>query len=133
MTGGPWFSFNYLQFSEEGLYTIRFFEENIEEYKEALLDIQVIETTNGFEISPLSDLKIYPNPFDNQLIIKANPNLQGGSVQFSNSLGQSVLQKKLERSVNNIKIDTSELCIGVYFVTLFDSQFSKITTFKIVK
>ena len=133
MTGGPWFSFNYLQFSEEGLYTIRFFEENIEEYKEALLDIQVIETTNGFEISPLSDLKIYPNPFDNQLIIKANPNLQGGSVQFSNSLGQSVLQKKLERSVNNIKIDTSELCLGVYFVTLFDSQFSKITTFKIVK
>jgi hypothetical protein len=82
MTGGPWFSFNYLQFSEEGLYTIRFFEENIEKYKEALLDIQVIETTNGFKISPLSDLKIYPNPFDNQLIIKANPNCKGVVFNF---------------------------------------------------
>jgi len=133
MTGGPWFNFNYLQFNEEGLYTIRFFEENIGQYKDGLLDLEVIETANGLMIFPFSELEVYPNPFDDEIVITSKKGLNGIRVIFSNSLGQKVFENNISNSINKIKIDTRELNLGVYFVTVIDSQFSKITTYKLVK
>ena len=133
MTGGGWFNFNHLKFSKEGFYTIRFFEESLTKYKESILNINVVETANGLSIVPISELKVYPNPFDNEVIIKSKQGLKDCRVKFSNSLGQTVLQKNFVNSVDKIKIDTSDLSLGVYFVSIIDPQFSKITTFKIVK
>jgi hypothetical protein len=133
MTGGPWFNFNFLHFSEEGFYTIRFFEESLTKYKESILNINVVETVNGLKILPLSELKVYPNPFDDEVVVRSNMYLKGFRVLFSNYLGQTVLQKNVAISTNKIKIDTSDLGLGVYFMTLTDSHSLKTTTFKLVK
>ena len=133
MTGGPWFNFNHLKFSEVGFYTIRFFEESLTKYKESILNINVVETVNGSSILPLSELKVYPNPFGDEVVITSTHDLKGFILQLSNSLGQTVLQKNVSNSLNKIRIDTSKLGLGVYFVTLTDSQHLKVNTFKIVK
>ena len=133
MTGGPWFNFNYLQFSEVGFYTIRFFEESLTTYKESLMNIQVVETVNGLITTPLSHLTVYPNPFDNQLVIENSKELKGLRILFSNSLGQTVLERNIANSLNKVKINTSELSEGVYFVTLAYPEILKTITFKIVK
>mgnify|MGYP001164110073 CR=1 FL=1 len=133
MTGGPWFNFNYIQFSEEGFYTIRFFEESLTSYKESLMNVQVVETVSGLITIPLSHLRVYPNPFDDQVVIENKNGLKGLKLLFSNSLGQNVLERNIANSSNKVKINTSELSDGVYFVTLSDQEALKVTTFKIVK
>lgn len=133
MTGGGWFNFNHLKFSEDGFYTIRFFEGSSINYKESFLNINVVEAANGLMTLPLSELQVYPNPFDDEVVVKSTQGLKDCRVSFFNYLGQTVLQKNVVNSVDKIIIETSELSFGLYFVKIIDSQFSKTTVFKIVK
>ena len=63
------------------------------------------------------DLKLYPNPVDEELNLLSNEPLNGAQVVIFNSLGQvSRVTSQIEG--NQIRIGTSELASGLYILTL---------------
>jgi hypothetical protein len=77
-----------------------------------------------------SDLKIYPNPVNDKLVITSNNfELQNFELQISNALGQTIYNLA---NLNNLnEIDLSHLSKGIYFVKIQNAQQQK--TFKILK
>lgn len=118
MTGIKWFDFNHLKFSEEGIYTIRFHEENPNRYKEEFIEVEVVSTSTGLKVISWNNLKIYPNPIENELIISSDRNLKGNVVTIINSMGQQLFKKEIYSSKKGVSINTSYLKKGIYFILL---------------
>ena len=66
------------------------------------------------EVNLLDELKVYPNPVDNELVISSDPALDT-KVSLVNALGQVVMEERLEFGTINLYID--HLKNGVYFLT----------------
>lgn len=75
-------------------------------------------------------LSVYPNPFKDFIVVKANP-LINCSLQIFNALGSLVFDKKMEFYGESL-IDLNDLNPGVYLLKIIDSN-SKMYQFKIVK
>jgi hypothetical protein len=132
MSGGSWFNFTNIRFSAEGLYQIRFYEEGLSNYKEAIVEIEVISpTSTGLILS--SKLAVYPNPFSNQLTINVNSGLAGGAMTLYDYTGKKVLSQKIKSHTKEFKIDTHFLEAGIYLVNFYDTNSSIYYSSKIVK
>ena len=129
MTGIKWFDFNQLKFSEEGIYTIRFHEENPNRYKEEYIEGDVISTSTGLKVISWNDLKIYPNPIQDEIKISSEYDLKGNIVTITNSTGQILYKNEISSTKKMVFLKTSHLKKGIYFITFSDME----SSMKIVK
>jgi hypothetical protein len=129
MTGIKWFDFNQLKFSEEGIYTIRFHEENPNRYKEEYIEVEVISTSTGLKVISWNDLKIYPNPIQDEIKISSEYDLKGNIVTITNSTGQILYKNEISSTKKIVFLKTSHLKKGIYFITFSDME----SSMKIVK
>jgi PKD repeat protein len=103
----------------------------------SIVSVTVVNTTAGIKTitSNLAAVKIYPNPFTDNLTIDLN-SATGSAVTYSiyTMYGEQVATEKisLNKGENKIGINTSAISSGMYFVTITDSN-KKMQTFKVVK
>ncbi|GEC79629.1 M43 family zinc metalloprotease [Flavobacterium aquatile] len=72
---------------------------------------------------------VYPNPSKNELNISIPDGTElPKNLTITNSLGQSVLNSKVENS-DNLNINTSSLSNGVYFITISNENYTKTLRF----
>lgn len=76
-----------------------------------------IDTLNSATII-LNDIVIYPNPFQNDLIIKNLMPSKVYCISFSNSTGQIVYTKSISTEYNSYSLDLSNLSSNLYFVCI---------------
>ena len=75
------------------------------------------------------DIYVYPNPSRNELNISIPDGVElPKSLTITNSLGQSILTRKVEAN-DNLNINTSSLSNGVYFVTISNENYTKTLRF----
>ena len=132
MTGTRWFNFTNLRFSEEGLYTVKFYEESLTKHKEAFVDVEVINVENTNEIK-LNNATVFPNPFKDELFINAIENLEGSLIQIISSSGQIVLENNVTQNGNQISVPTTQLSKGVYCLNIIGKGALNQSVFKVVK
>jgi len=132
MTGIRWFNFTNLRFSEEGFYTVRFYEENESKYADALVDVEVIEFSSGIQVVTLNGFKAYPNPINNQFIISSKSDLNGSLIEIFSDSGKRFLSKKINDFGNEYLMNTTDLKQGVYLVRI-STENTIHSIFKIVK
>ena len=65
----------------------------------------------------LSDITIQPNPSDGIFELLCQ-NQYIKSIQVANSIGQSIITKKVNRSISNYSIDIKNYNSGLYFITI---------------
>ena len=85
------------------------------------------------EANGLEQLKMYPNPFKDELLIQFNSNTSDNiDIQLINVYGQSVYAKTLEvrEGANTLKINPS-VSIGVYFLKINMNNTNR--TYKVIK
>lgn len=78
----------------------------------------------------ISDIKIYPNPIDENLNIESNNNICIKRVEIYNNT--NLILTKEYKSIDRITINISEFETGIYFVKIFDEN-NKIYIKKIIK
>ena len=132
MSGTKWFDFTNLRFSEEGLYTIRFYEGNPSLYREDTVNVMVFGTPTGLKSVLAGGFKVYPNPVNNLFTISSKRNLKGFVIEVFTSSGQKILSQDITENGFKVSVNTSFLPTGVYMVNIKDSSIEN-HTFKIVK
>lgn len=77
-----------------------------------IIDLGAIENQYGLSVDEIEDefFAVYPNPFDNQLVIKKDGLME---IEVYNYQGQRIVSAETE---NEMTLDTSEWESGVYFV-----------------
>tara|TARA_B100000795_G_scaffold207146_1_gene160607 strand:+ start:647 stop:1702 length:1056 start_codon:yes stop_codon:yes gene_type:complete len=132
MSGGSWFNFTNIRFTEEGLYEIEFYEEDLTKYKTATVKIEVINTTS-IGLIATNKLVVYPNPFNNQLRFRINSKNSGGTASIYNYAGKKLLSQKVEIGVKEFKVDTHALKSGIYLLNFYDGKTSVYYSTKVIK
>ncbi|MCB0476986.1 MAG: T9SS type A sorting domain-containing protein [Crocinitomicaceae bacterium] len=86
--------------------------------------------TAGIEENVLSGLSVYPNPFGDNITIKAQSEMNEAEIKIFDARGKLV--KSLKKDiVDNLTINTSEFSQGLYIMEIRNGGFSK--SFRIVK
>ncbi len=75
-----------------------------------------------------ANISVFPNPFDTQIIVKANGI---ASVELINAIGQSVLKIK-GNNLNEFTLPTSRLAKGIYIVKITEAN-GNVVTDKLMK
>ena len=132
MSGTKWFDFTNLRFSEEGFYTIRFYEGNPFLYREEIVDVEVFGTSTGLKAVLVNGFKVYPNPVNSQFTISSQRDLKGFVIEIFSSSGQNLLSQEITENRFEVSVNTSFLRSGVYLVNIKDSAIVN-RTLKIVK
>lgn len=132
MSGVKWFDFTNLRFSEEGLYTIRFYEGNPSLYREETVDVEVFGTSTVLKSVLIDGFKVYPNPVNDQFTISSKRDLEGSLIDVFSHSGQRVLSRKVINSGNQYLINITGLKQGVYLVRV-SAENAVHSIFKIVK
>ncbi len=133
MSGERWFNFNYLRFSEPGSYVLRFFTEDSLLYKEAFVNVEVIQTTNGLIFLTGEDLSIYPNPFQDKITLTSSYDLKGTRIELLNCSGQQVFCKYVLASKKRIVLNVTDLAKGIYVLNVSGTETFQNKTLKIIK
>jgi serine protease AprX len=84
--------------------------------------------TNNFE-NHQTKFTIAPNPANNEIEIAFPNEFNNANITFFNALGQNVLQSEI--SINNNKIDVTNLSSGIYFYKINENEYSQ--TGKLIK
>ncbi|MFW5835729.1 MAG: T9SS type A sorting domain-containing protein, partial [bacterium] len=104
---------------EEGTYTVRWSYTKdayiTEGYDCAWLDQVVFDVGTGLPLSNLEEVRIFPNPFRNQLTVINGEKVK--SVTFINLLGQRIIEIE-NRGEEVWMIPTGSLPKGVYMLQL---------------
>ena len=79
-----------------------------------IIDLGAIECQYGLSVADVDEtvFVLYPNPFDNQLVVKMDGVME---VDVYNCLGQKIISTKAQ---DEVTLNTSEWESGVYFVTI---------------
>jgi hypothetical protein len=96
-------------------------------------DVYVFTNTVGTtgQTEPLTDVNVFPNPFENNFIIQLpNETVGPTTVSISNQLGQVILQKTIDNASIEIK-ELANIQVGIYFIALQNGD--KSTVQKIIK
>ncbi len=120
MTGIKWFDFTNIRFSQEGNYTIKFYEEDSLQYKSTTVNLVVIGTTSLSKVySP--QLQVYPNPFTDQINIDIPQKESDVIVSVFDAMGKKVLEQSFPNPENVISMNAEELKSGVYLLSVLSS------------
>lgn len=71
---------------------------------------------SGFKDLQKKELKIYPNPADNEVNFEWGQGFEPGQINIYNSMGSKVLGFNTENKINSCTIDSSHFLNGVYYV-----------------
>ena len=95
-----------------------------DEYNTNVLSVEEFDAEKVFAI--------FPNPADNEITIQSTSNVlkNGASIQLFDMLGRIVKENKFDSSLEQEKVDVSNLNEGVYLLKIASENFS--TTKKIV-
>ncbi len=100
---------------------------NVDNVNPILIDEVIFNSTSlSVGIDEITNLTLYPNPFNDRLSIKSDSNL--ASIEIYNLLGQKVFEQK---SQLNEEINLSTLNNGTYIIKLFDTR-NRISTRKLI-
>jgi serine protease AprX len=72
---------------------------------------------------PKTDFKIYPNPIKNSLSVTLPDNLQNGTIEIYNQLGQLVFNDSISKTFSNYQFSDFES--GIYIYKIATTNFSK--------
>ena len=133
MAGERWFNFNNLKLSEPGMYVLRFFTEDSALYKEAFVEVEVIQATNSSVVLVRDDLSVYPNPFQDKITLTSSYDLKGVTIELLNYSGQKVFFRHVSKSTQRLVLNTDDLTSGLYILSLFGTHVFQNKTLKIVK
>lgn len=86
----------------------------------ATCNVRVYEATSVGEIS--NSVKIFPNPFDEELIIQMDVNFQVQEVRLLNLKGQVIYIKKSEGNMLKLTPSKEEVPGGLYIIELLGNQ-----------
>lgn len=78
-------------------------------------------TASVNDVSFLNEVKIFPNPVENNIQLKGLDNIDSAIIKISNILGKDVIQTKLDSN----KIDVSNLKSGIYILSIQSRDKSK--------
>ena len=97
-----------------------------------LAEVQVFGSDEVLSTTSYKDVNVimYPNPFSDNLKI-VSPNTGINSYTIYNINGQKILSNKIDDSLKEVNINTSNLSKGIYFVKLNGDVFSK--SYKVIK
>ncbi|SFT46811.1 Por secretion system C-terminal sorting domain-containing protein [Lishizhenia tianjinensis] len=84
-------------------------------------------TTDELE---LTSIRVFPNPTQDDVFIKASTDISGISVQLFNVEGKSVSNAEMERSDRFIRINLSACAKGIYFLHLMEK--GELNVYKVV-
>ncbi|MDX2173298.1 MAG: choice-of-anchor J domain-containing protein [Bacteroidota bacterium] len=112
--------------STPGTYTFNFSGSNSGCTSNYTGNIYVIVCTGLNKTNISENVKIYPNPFANELTI----NGISGQVNIYNSIGQLVNSSLID---GETKINTSEFSSGIYYIKIKDTVNQKEETLKMIK
>jgi len=132
MSGVKWFNFTNLRFSTDGYYTIKFYEQDPNKYKEAIVQVIVTSTTGIAEIKT-EDILTFPNPFSDHLNISLDEKTNLISYHIYDQTGRLVLQKLNEKLGDHFTIDTQNLDKGFYILNIIANQNQEIKNIVLVK
>ena len=80
--------------------------------------IQVVFT--GIDATKISEqIKVYPNPISNELIIEVEGNKEAIDFEISNSIGEVIFKGNV---IKDIKINTSSLSSGIYLIKMVNGE-----------
>ncbi len=71
--------------------------------------------------------KVYPNPTDQNINVIWNSDLKVSSIILTNVLGQKVRELEVNKQLNSINLDVSDLAKGTYYLNIIDSDFIQIS------
>lgn len=97
-----------------GVYDVKLIVTNIYGSDTLLISDYICVGYVGLGQSNSPEIKVYPNPANNQVIITSTDNIQ--SVEIMNNTGKLVAQEEYE--ARQVAIDTAHLPNGIYFVRL---------------
>ncbi|MDR0799551.1 MAG: T9SS type A sorting domain-containing protein [Dysgonamonadaceae bacterium] len=83
--------------------------------------IMATDGTTGFFGTETSELKLYPNPFTDRLIIDTNGSESMNRIVLYSITGQAVLEENI-RGLSSIILNTSHLDKGYYILTIFSDN-----------
>jgi hypothetical protein len=109
---------------DKGLYSLRITDTNGCVFTSSQLPFGNIATS---DISQ-NNIKIYPNPIQEQLTISSETNIQ--KVEFYNIIGQVLLSQKIDNQT--FTINTNFLTTGIYFIRIYQNN-NEFQIFKITK
>lgn len=66
----------------------------------------------------LSDVKVYPNPFQEETIVQFEEAIGSGSLTIYNLKGEQVQAQNFENNTNQITLNTQSLAPGIYFLKI---------------
>lgn len=122
MSGKGWFTFNNLRFDKEGIYKIKFYEESKTTYKSDELEIEVVAATNTKNTSFNKQIKIFPNPFNEDLFIYNLNNSSEITVKIFDDKGVLVLNIKKNINEEKAILNTKSLKPGIYILSVSSPQ-----------
>lgn len=99
---------------------IRYFVLDENENKLDSVDVVFTSTVSISSESNSLDIKVFPNPAQNYLMIAGENLAKGSKSIIVDALGKKIKEFQLNNSNN--KLDISSLKSGVYFVNVFNSQ-----------
>ncbi|MFN7117531.1 MAG: S8 family serine peptidase [Saprospiraceae bacterium] len=99
--------------------------------------VEIVQTTNVQEVMNTTSLRVFPNPFAEQLVIEVNltETRSNATIELLNALGQSLRRQSLPTllpGVQNITMEAREIPAGLYFIRYQDDTGASITK-KVVK
>ena len=133
MAGERWFNFNNLKLSEPGMYMLRFFTEDSALYKEAFVEVEAIQTTNSSVVSARDNLSVYPNPFQDKIILTSSYDLKGSMIELLNYSGQKVFYTDVSTSQKRIVLNVDNLTKGIYLLNVSGTAIFQNKTLKLIK
>ncbi len=89
---------------------------------------KVTAILNNEEFKPGISLKIYPNPATDLFTVETNQINENSYLRITDFLGKEIYNQKISNL--STTINTSELCKGMYFITLIQDEMS--TTQKVI-
>ena len=106
---------------------------SLREVKGDSIDIGAYEygllTSNGHVITTVNTIEIFPNPFTNLVVI--NGDLSFYAVKVFNQVGQEIMD--LSQASSPLYIDTSDLGVGIYFVSIEHQSLGQVYLYKMIK
>jgi hypothetical protein len=79
-------------------------------------------TNIGINENKLSEIKLFPSPFQANLNVQLNNNSTAKSIEFYNLIGSLVYKQEIALNDDFISVNASSLPKGLYFVSLLDAN-----------
>ncbi|GDX51611.1 hypothetical protein LBMAG27_06580 [Bacteroidota bacterium] len=107
------------QTSGYGVVDLKFFKNGTaSDFDEGIFIGTVDAGNNIATIEQLTDIKLFPNPAENKLMIAATSQLMPTSIEVFNVLGGQVYSSVFKEGDNLFSVDISSLMDGVYFLRM---------------